>query len=162
MRVAASVLVALALVATVSGCALDPFGEETVVPVEHARVRITEGTDTSRHYTDSVRVVPGDVVQFKTLIGDGETVIVTIPRGPASELVATTRLEGSDETLTKVSLRSQSGGPVSLGDPFEFDPGYIGIERHSTDEQIALRLATPRLTGTAQGQVRLTFKLEVH
>jgi hypothetical protein len=161
VKASAGILAALALLATVSGCALDPFADETVAPVEHARIRITEGTGTSSRYADSVRVVPGNVVQFETLIADGKAVIVTIPRGPAPELAAGTRLEGSDEVLTRVGLRSQSGLPVSLGNPFEFDPGYIGIERHSTDKQVALRLAVPRLTATAQGQVRFTFKVEV-
>jgi hypothetical protein len=161
VKAPAGLLAALALLVAVSGCAPDPFGEETVAPVEGARVRITEGTGTSSRYADSVRVVPGNVVQFETLIADGKTVIVTIPRGPASELAAGTRLEGSDDVLARVGVRSQSGMPVSLGDPFEFDPGYIGIELHSTDRQVALRLAVPRLTGTAQGQVRFTFKVVV-
>lgn len=161
MRVIAAALGAVALTCAVSGCALAPFGEETVPPLERAQARITEGAGTANRYGDSVDVIPGNVVQFETLIGDGRTVIVTIPRGPTRMLTASFRLEGSDEVLTSVALGSRSGEPVSLGDPFEFDPGYLGIEHHSTGEQIELRLAAPRLTGTDQGQVRFTFKTEV-
>ncbi len=143
------------------GCGLDPFGAETVAPIERTAVRITEGTGTRARYRDSVAVIPGNVVQFEMTAGDGNNVVVTIPRGPATELVADFRREGSEEVLGTAALTSRDGKPVSLGEAFEFDPGYVGIERQSSSRQVALRLAFPRLVDAAQGQVRFTFKVPV-
>ncbi len=161
MRRAGARLAILALTVALGGCGLEPFGAVDVAPVEGTGVRITEGSGSSSRYTESTRVAPGNVVQFETTLGDARTAIVTVPRGPATELVVGVRLEGSSEVLGTATLLSLNGLPVRLGEPFGFDPSYVGIERHSDGERIELRLAVPRLAGTGRDQVTFTFKVPV-
>ncbi|HEX3738065.1 MAG TPA: hypothetical protein VHV53_11025 [Solirubrobacterales bacterium] len=144
-----------------SGCGLDPFGTDTVAPIEGTGVRITEGVGTRPNYADSAGVAAGNVAQFEATVGEGENVVVTLPRGPADRLVAEFRLEGSKEALGTATLLSRDGKPISVGEAVEFDPGYIGIEHQSTADRVQLRLAFPRLIDTEQGQVQFTFKVPV-
>jgi hypothetical protein len=153
---------ALCALFLLSGCGLDPFGADTVAPIESTGVRITEGPGTSPGYRDSATVGAGNIVQLEATIGYGNNVVVTVPRGPATELVAEWTVEGSDQAPSRVTLESRDGKPISLGEAFEPDPGYIGIEHHSGSEEIELRLAVPRLVDVAQGQALFTFKARVH
>ncbi len=94
-----------------------------------------------------------------TLIADGNAVEVMIPRGPADELTVTATAENGE--TVKSTLTSATGEPFTLHRLFLYDPGYIGVENQSTDDELALRIATPRLTGAGQGQVPFTFKMKV-
>ncbi len=153
--------VAVAALILLSGCGLTPFGAETLPPVQATAARITEGFGTEAEYGQAVSVGPGNVVQFRAKIADGKAMIVTIPRGPATRVVATFRAEGAAAASGSSVLSSRDGKPFSLGDAFQFDPGYLAIERHSTAAQIELRVAVPRLIDEGQGQARFTFKVRV-
>lgn len=161
MRFLAAGLAGIALLLGAGGCGLDPFGDETVPPLEDAGIRITEGVGTSAAYRDTVEAVAGNVVQLRALIGDGKTLVATADRGPTEQVVLSFALEGPERPLAAVTVRSRDGEPISIGEPFEFDPGYVGVEHHSDDRRVELRLAVPRLTGTPQGQVTFTFKMKV-
>jgi len=159
-RVAPGLL--LCVVLLLGGCGTTPFGPETVAPIEETGVRITEGVGTAAGYTDSVDVGAGNVAEFRATVGDGKDVIFSIPRGPATTLVGTFRLEGSAEVLGTVTLHSRDGKPCRLGEAFEYNPGFVGVEHHSDAEEVELRLAFPRLIDLGQGQVHFTFKVPVH
>lgn len=161
MRTKATLLAALAALLAGGGCALNPYGEETVPSLESFGVRISSGIGAADAYVDAVEVGADNTVQFEAMVGDGKTLEVTIPREPAAEIVASARLEGSDEVIGSVILRSRGSAPISVERLYAFDPGYIGVEADSTDEHLELRIATPRLTGTVQGQVPFTFKSDV-
>jgi hypothetical protein len=145
-----------------SGCGLDPFGADTVPPIESVGARITEGPGTGPSYGDSATVGAGNIIQLEATIGYGNNVVVTVPRGPATKLVAEWQIEGSGQAPSTVTLESRNGEPISLGEAFEPDPGYIGIEYRSSAEQIKLRLAVPQLVDVEQGQALFTFKARVH
>ena len=145
-----------------TGCGpLDPFEADTLPALESFEVRISAGVGAADAYLDEVEVGPRSTVQFNALIGDGNVIVVTMPREPADEIVAEARLEGSDEVLGSAVLRSRTGRPISVEDLYSFDPGYPGIEAHDSPEELELRIATPRLTDTGQGQVPFTFKSDV-
>ena len=144
------------------GCALDPYGEETLPPVEKHVVRITEGAGTTSGYHSAVEVTPPAEIQFLTEIADGKAVEFRIPRGPADQLEGEVFVEDeSGGPAGTTILGSATGEPLEAVRFFEFDPGYIGVEEGTDGDYLTLRIATPRLTGTGQGQVPFTFKLEV-
>ena len=160
-RAAAAASVA-SLALLVTGCGLAPYADETLPAVGQHEVRITEGAESSAGYQPSVDVTPPSEVQFLTEIADGKTVLVTVPRGPAPELTVEVTVEGAgSEPVATSTLRSETGEPLVAGSFFEYDPGYLGIEELSDDQQLTLRIAAPRLTGTPQGRVPFTFKLRV-
>jgi hypothetical protein len=144
-----------------SGCALDPYAEETLPPVESHAVRITEGTGTTEDYHSSVEVTAPAEVQYLTEIADGKAIEFRIPQGPATELEGEVFVEGETEPRFSTILSSADGEPLTARRFFEYDPGYIGVEEGTDDGYLTLRVATPRLTGTGQGQVPFTFKLEI-
>jgi hypothetical protein len=159
IRAAVAAVLLAVLAAGAGGCTLDPSVADTLPPIERHGVRITKGPGTSSDYEESAEVVSGNVVQVLTLIADGNSVVVNIPRGPADELTVTARAENGD--TVESTLRSATGEPITVHRLFLFDPGYIGVENHSNDEELELRIATPRLTGAGQGQVPFTFKTKV-
>lgn len=144
-----------------SGCALDPFGNETEPPVEDFGVRISAGIGAADPYLSSVSVEPDSTVQFEAKIGDGNVIEFSMPRGPAEEIEVTASGEGSDEALATVSLSSATAAPLELDGVYAVDPGFVGVEDNSTADELRLRIAAPRLTGTGQGQVLLSFKTDV-
>lgn len=157
-----TVLALVGVLSAVAGCSpLDPFEADTEPPLEALEVRISAGVGAADAYLDEVTVGPGNTVQFNALIGDGKVIVVTMPRRPAEEIVASGRLEGSDEVLGSAVLRSRGGRAISVDDLYSFDPGYPGIEARVSPEELELRIATPRLTDTGQGQVPFTFKSDV-
>jgi hypothetical protein len=159
--------VRLALIAVIAilgsgpGCALDPFADETVPPVEDFGVRISAGLGSADPYLDAAEVGPDNEVQFRARIGDGRVIEMTAPRGPSEELIVTATPEGSDVALATVTLSSRTGRELSVDRLHSFDPGYVSIEDNSTEDELVLRIATPRLTGTDQGEVPFTFKMDV-
>ena len=157
MRVAAAVVCALAMSAW-AGCAVVPYSDESLPPIEGHGLRITEGVGTSSDYGPVIEVEPRSTIQVLTEITDGNTVNLTIPRGPATEFEVSVVVEGEPEEHVASTIRSASGEPLTLENLYEFDPGYIGVEDNSDAETLSLRIATPRLTGTGQGQVPFTFK----
>jgi hypothetical protein len=156
---AAAIALGLTLALAAGGCGVDPVGGETLPPISSTQVRITDGPGTSSQYASEVAVQPGNVVQLRILIADGNAVEVRVPRGPtqASEAIAV----ADDGESAEITLRSATGEPFTLDRPFQFDPGYIGVEQRSDGEELAVRISTPRLTGTGQGQVPFTFKVRV-
>lgn len=158
-----SALAVLALVATLSfsGCDLDPFDPETVPALEEFEVRVTRGIGAADPFFQAVEVGPDSTVQFAMLVGDGRAVEVTIPREPATQIDAEARLEGSDTVVARATLTSLDGEPISVAGLFSFDPGYVSVETRTLDDELRIRIATPRLTGTPQGQVPFTFKTNV-
>jgi hypothetical protein len=155
---AAAVALAVAA-AALGGCALAPYSDETLPPIERHGLRVTKGIGSADEYAEVIEAYPGSTIQILTEIADGKTVIVSFPRGPAAEIDVTAHVEGepAEEGVTS-TIRSGDGGPLTLEGAFEFTPGYVGVEDHSNAEEISVRLATPRLTGTGQGQVPFTFK----
>ena len=161
MRRAAVALAAISLLAAVDGCGLEPFGTVSAPPVEGTGARITRGSGSTAAYSEAVQVVAGNVVQFRATLADGETAFVSVPRGPARELIADVRPDGSDAAVRIAALRSRNGAPLSLGEAFSYDPSYVGIEHHTDGGRIAMRLAVPGLAGTGRKQVTFTFKVPV-
>ncbi len=153
----AAVLVALSF----SGCALDPFGNETQPTLSDFGVRVSAGIGAADPYLPGVSVEPDSTVQFRARIGDGNVVEFAMPRGPAEEIEVSAFAEGSDESIETVTVSSIDGTRSSSTGSTAVDPGFVGVEDHSTADELRLRIAAPRLTGTAQGQVTLTFKTDV-
>ena len=151
----------LALVVALTGCGLDPFEEETLPPVESFGVRVSSGLGAADPYLESVEITPPATAQFVVKVADGNVIEISIPRGPATELPVTAALEGESEPLKQVSLVSATGDPFGVEGLYSFAPGFVAVEDNSTDEELRLRIATPRLTGTGQGAVRFTFKTDV-
>ena len=150
---------ALALLA--SGCALSPWDPDTVPAIEKFESRITEGTGTTVAYHPELTVEPGSTVQLRTLIGDGKAVVYTIPTEPTNQAEITVEVEGDPGDSETIRVRGAGGQEFVLGNPTAFDPGYLGVEHHSEDGALTLRVIAPRLTGTGQGQARFSFKLDV-
>lgn len=144
-----------------SGCALDPFGNETQPVVSDFGVRISAGIGAADPYLPGVEVGPDSTVQFRARIGDGNVVEFAMPRGPAEEIEVSAFEEGSDEVLGSVTLTSSTGAPIELDGVTAVDPGFVGAEDNSTPQELRLRVAAPRLTGTGQGRVNLRFKTDV-
>jgi hypothetical protein len=145
-----------------SGCSvLDPFEEETLPPVEEFGARISAGLGAAAPYLDTQEVTAPSTVQFRIDVADGNVIEIAAPRGPAPEIPVTATLEGSDEILKEVTLTGADGEDVRVQSLYSFDPGFVAVEDNSTDDQLLLRIATPRLTGTGQGGVRFTFKTDV-
>ena len=162
MRPAFAAAIGALLAVTAAGCALAPYGEETLPPIDRQELRITSGPGTGSEYAPAVEVFPGSTVQVLTEIADGKAVIVEIPRGPAIEVAVTARVEDEpDAEAATATIRSATGEPITMDHLYEFDPGYIGVEDNSDADTLVLRIATPRLTGTGQGQVPFTFKTDV-
>lgn len=153
-----TVLLAAAAVA-LAGCTLDPSVADTLPPIEKIETRITQGPNTDDQYAGSVSVTSGNVVQVRTLIADGNAVEVTLPRGPADQAVVSAEAENGD--AKEVTLTSSTGEEFELHRLFQFDPGYIGVEDQSGEDELGIRIATSRLTGAGQGQVPFTFKVKV-
>ena len=155
----AAALAMIALATGLAGCAFVPYSDETLPPIERHGLRVTKGVGSSDEYRPVIEAFPNSTIQVLTEIADGKTVIVTIPRGPATEIEVTAHVEGESPAAGASStIRSGDGEPLSLEGAFEFTPGYVGVEDHTTAEEISVRLAAPRLTGTGQGQVPFTFK----
>lgn len=144
-----------------SGCTLDPFANETQPTLSDFGVRVSAGIGAADPYLPGVSVEPGSTVQFRARVGDGNVVEFAMPRGPAEEIEVSAFEEGSDEAIESVEVTSIDGGPIELDGLAAVDPGYVGAEDNSTADELRLRIAAPRLTGTAQGQVNLTFKTDV-
>ena len=162
MSLRRALLAAGSLALLLPGCALDPYAEETLPPVEKHVVRITEGAGTTSGYHAGVEVTPPAEVQFLTEIADGKAVEFRIPRGPAQELEGEVFVEDEPGGPAGTTLLgSATDEPITAVRVFEFDPGYIAVEEGTDGEYLTLRIATPRLTGTGQGQVPFTFKLEI-
>lgn len=151
---APALVVALAL----AGCSLNPFPGDTLPPIQDLGVRITEGPGAADAYQSVIEVVPPSEVQVQTIISDGESATFTLPRqaSPSLEVMVT---DGS--TTRSVSIVSVDGEPLTMSRPFEFDPGYVGIEQESGVEALTMRASTSRLTGAGQGEVPFTFKTKV-
>lgn len=155
-----AILVAGVTALSAGGCSLTPYGEENLPPISEHGLRITKGVGTNSEYGPSIEVFERSTVQVLTEIADGNTVTVSAPRGPAQEITVTARVEDDPATTATSTMRSGSGAELTLHRLFEFDPGYIGVEDQSTAETLAVRIATPRLTGSGQGQVPFTFKMK--
>ena len=149
----------LAVVPALAGCTLDPSVADTLPPIEKMETRITQGPNTDDQYAGAVSVASGNVVQVRTLIADGNAVEVTMPRGPADEVVVSAEAENGEGK--EVTLSSATGEEFELHRLFQFDPGYIGVEDQSDEDDLGIRIATSRLTGAGQGQVPFTFKVKV-
>jgi hypothetical protein len=158
---AALALIGALLALGAPGCALDPFGDETEPPLEDFGVRISAGIGAADPYLAGVSVEADSTVQFDAKIGDGNVIEFSMPRGPAQEIEVTGSAEGSDEALETVTLSSSTGAPIEVEGVYSIDPGFVGTEDNSTGDELVLRIAAPRLTGTGQGQVRLSFKTDV-
>jgi hypothetical protein len=158
---AAPALLGAILALAAPGCSLAPFGDETEPPLEDFGVRISSGIGAADPYLDGVSVGPDSTVQFHAKIGDGNVIEFSMPRGPSQEIEVTGSAEGSDEALETVTLTSSSGAPIEVDGVYSIDPGFVGTEDNSTGDELVLRIAAPRLTGTGQGQVRLSFKTDV-
>lgn len=157
MRALVAAICAFAL-AALPGCSVVPYSEESLPPIERHGLRITKGVGTSSEYSPVIEVERASTVQVLTEIADGNTVNVSIPRGPATEFEVIAEVEGEPSERAASTIRSASGEPLTLEPLFEFDPGYIGVEDNSDADTLSLRIAAPRLTGTGQGQVPFTFK----
>ena len=152
-------VVSLAVAAAyLTGCGLDPFPPDTLPTIQSAGVRITEGPGAAASYDAAAEVVPPSQIQMRTEIADGKQVYFNIPRGPAEELEVSVT---DGETTREVTIAALDGGPISISPPFEYDPGYTGVERQGDEEHVELRVSTSRLTGAGQGETPFTFKLKV-
>ena len=160
MRVALA-LIGAAIALAAPGCSLDPYADETVPPLEDFGVRISSGIGAADPYLDGVSVEADSTVQFRAKIGDGKVIEFSMPRGPSQEIEVTGSGEGSDEALETVTLSSSTGAPIEVEGVYSIDPGFVSVEDNSTADELVLRIAAPRLTGTGQGQVRLSFKTDV-
>lgn len=160
-RGAALLLVALAALALPACSPLDPFEEETLPPLERFGVRISSGLGAAAPYLDSVEVTPPSTAQFIAKVADGKVVEFSMPRGPAPEITVTATLEGSSQPLKQVTITSADGKDIEVDRLYSFDPGFVSVEDNSTGEELRLRVATPRLTGTGQGAVSFGFKTDI-
>jgi hypothetical protein len=149
----------LASLPALAGCTLDPSVADTLPPIEKMETRVTKGPNTDDQYAGSVQVEPGNIVQVRTMIADGNAVEVRMPRGPVDEAVVTSEAENGDSH--EVTLESATGEEFELHRLFQYDPGYIGVEDQSDEDELGIRIATSRLTGAGQGQVPFTFKVKV-
>lgn len=152
---------ALAATLVLGGCGLDPFEEETLPPIERFGVRISAGIGAAKPYLETAEVLAPATTQYVVEIADGNVIEVSMPRGPATEIPVTATLEGSSEPLRQVTLVSADGDPFEVEGLYSFDPGFVAVEDNSTEDELRLRIATPRLTATGQGAVRFTFKTDV-
>jgi hypothetical protein len=147
---------------TLSGCGgLDPFEEETLPPVEQFGVRITAGIGAAAPYEESQEITAPSTLQFRVEVADGNVVEVSMPTGPAAEIPVSVALEGTEEPLQQLTLLGTDGADVEVQNLYSFDPGFVAVEDNSTEDELRLRVATPRLTGTGQGAVKFTFKTDV-
>lgn len=141
-----------------AGCGIDPFPPDTLPTIQSSGVRITEGPGAADTYEAVAEVVTPSEIQMRTVISDGKQVYFDIPRGPAEELVVSVSGGGSS---SEVTIAAADGGTLTMSPPFEFDPGYTGVEQQVGEENVELRVSTSRLTGAGQGQTPFTFKLKV-
>ena len=148
----------LLAIAALPGCSVVPYSDDSLAPIQRHGLRITEGVGTSSSYVPAIEVDRDSTIQVLTEISDGNTVNVSIPRGPATEFEVRAEVEGEPDEVATSTIRSADGEPLTLETPFQYDPGYIGVEDNSDTDTLSLRIATPRLTGTGQGQVPFTFK----
>ena len=162
-RLLAALATTAVLAAGASGCALSPWDPETLPTLDKFQSRITAGTGTTAAYQvgDELTVEPDSTVQFRTLIGDGNAVVYTIPTEPAPEVEIGVHSEDDPGETETITLRGAGGEDITVGNPTAFDPGYLGVEHEESDGELTLRVIAPRLTGTPQGQARFSFKLDV-
>ena len=160
-RLPAALAAMVALAACAQGCALSPWDPDTQPPIAGFESRITAGTGTTAGYHPALTVERGSTVQLRTLIGDGQAVVYTIPTDPTNEAEISVEVEGDPADSETISIRGAGGEEFVLGNPTAFDPGYLGIEHHAGEGEMTLRVIAPNLTGTPQGQAHFSFKLDV-
>ena len=160
-RLLAALAATTVLAAGAQGCALSPWDPETLPTFEKFESRITAGVGTTAGYHSELTVEPASTVQFRTLIGDGNAVVYTVPTEPGNQVDISVYSEDDPSDEGTIQLTGANGADIAVGSPTAFDPGYLGVEQHTENDELTIRVIAPRLTGTPQGQARFSFKLDV-
>ncbi len=159
-RTAGRVAAVAALSLLAAGCSA-PFPASTngsLPAASEMEIRVTEGPGTEHRFHTARAVVPGNVVQIRLKVADGEKARVELPSG--RRRTAVVRAEGSDGSSNSIEL-SGAGRPIEIGKLTEFTPGYVGIEHFSDPGQFGFEISAPRVAGAAQGQVTFEFKAAI-
>ncbi len=160
-RLLAALAATTVLAAGAQGCALSPWDPETLPTFEKFESRITAGAGTTAGYhseLDGRARLDGPVPdpdrrwQRGRLHGPDRAGESGRHRGPQRGRP----LGRGDDPLT-----GANGADIAVGNPTAFDPGYLGVEQHTENDELTIRVIAPRLTGTPQGQARFSFKLDV-